>query len=112
MRIPRFASAAFLVGAIAVHAQVEAAAPPQGSCVVYSEVSHRDSHTLDVHLENTCKKPFACTVDWTVRCGKGTSATHNAARLDGSAEKSWVASAASCDEDWSIDTSWGCKPTK
>ncbi len=84
--------------------------PSSGECVVYSELSHKESRTLDVRLANTCAKPMACSVAWTVTCGKAKVVTRNGAVLDGSADHSWVASAASCEDDWSIDTSWSCKP--
>ena len=75
-----------------------------------SEVSHNDSRSLDVKLASTCKKPMACAVDWTITCGKTSNVTHNAAVLAESAEHAWVASAATCKEDWSISTTWRCDP--
>jgi hypothetical protein len=97
-----------------VHADIRPADSPSPSdsreCVVYSELSHKESRTLDVRLANTCAKPMACSVAWTVTCGKATTVTRNGAVLAGSADHSWVASAASCEDDWSIDTSWSCKP--
>lgn len=103
----------FLVASAgAVHAETEAADPPSGNCVVYSEVSHSDSRTLDVRLENTCKRAMACNVGWTVTCGKSAKVTRNAAVLGGAADRTWTASAASCDDDWSIDTTWGCTIAK
>jgi hypothetical protein len=90
-----------------VHADSD---PPGGGCVVYSELSHKDSRTLDVRLANTCAKPMTCSVAWTVTCGKAATVTRSGAVLAGSADRSWVASAASCEDDWSIDTSWSCKP--
>ncbi len=80
------------------------------TCVVYSETSHEDTRSLDVHLANTCSKPSACRVSWTVVCGKARRLVQNSAVLGGNTERVWVASAAPCpeSEDWSIDTSWGC----
>ncbi|MGH7295710.1 MAG: hypothetical protein ACRELB_12280, partial [Polyangiaceae bacterium] len=71
---------------------------------------HDDSHTLDVQLSNTCSKPMACNVSWTVKCGKAASVVRNGAVLGATAARSWTASAESCSEDWSIDTSWSCRP--
>jgi hypothetical protein len=95
-----------------VHAESQPADSQSGECVVYSELSHKDSRTLDVHLSNTCSKPMACNLEWTVTCGKAKAVTHNGAVLAGAAEQSWVASAADCEDDWSIDTSWRCKPSR
>jgi hypothetical protein len=101
-----------------VHADFEPADSPSPSptdsreCVVYSELSHRESRTLDVRLANTCAKPMTCSVAWTVTCGKAATVTRNGAVLAGAADRSWVASAASCEDDWSIDTSWSCKPSR
>ena len=97
-----------VVGFGFVHAPVDAA--ESTDCVVYSEVSHNDSRSLDVKLASTCKKPMACAVDWTITCGKTSNVTHNAAVLAESAEHAWVASAATCKEDWSISTTWRCDP--
>jgi hypothetical protein len=83
-----------------------------GTCVVYSEISHPEAHTLDVHLANTCTRSMACNVAWTVTCGKSARVTQHGAVLGGTAEQTWVASAESCTDDWSIDTSWSCKPSK
>jgi hypothetical protein len=118
MRTMPIACAAFVVACATaaaspdVHAENEAADTPSDNCVVYSELSHKDSRSLDVHLSNTCAKVMACSVAWTVTCGKAASVTHNAASLAGLAEQSWVASAASCEDDWAIDTSWSCKPSR
>jgi hypothetical protein len=95
-----------------VHADIQPADSPSGECVVYSELSHKESRTLDVRLANTCAKAMACSVAWTVTCGKAATVTRNGAVLAGSADHSWVASAASCEDDWSIDTSWSCKPSR
>jgi hypothetical protein len=95
-----------------VHAENEAADGAPSECVVYSEVSHRENRTLDVNLANTCSKAMACTVGWTVTCGKASNVTRAGAMLGGSAQKTWIASAESCTEDWAIDTTWSCKPTK
>jgi gamma-glutamyl phosphate reductase len=104
-----------IAGAALVVALSTAATTPDvhaenGNCIVYTELPHKDSQTLDVHLENTCSKSMACTVAWTVTCGKTASVTRKSAVLAGSAEQSWVASAASCDADWAIDSTWSCKP--
>ncbi len=93
-----------------VHADSPPPDAPSGGCVVYSEMSHKESRTLDVRLANTCAKPMACSVAWTVTCGRTTTVTRNGAVLAGSADHAWVASAATCEDDWSIDTSWSCKP--
>jgi hypothetical protein len=103
------AALACLAAAIA-SAPVHAESPERDGCVVYSEVSHHEEQTLDVHLSNTCSKPMACSVGWTVKCGKASKVTHEGAVLGGSVEKTWVASAESCSEDWSIDTTWSCRP--
>lgn len=111
MRTMPIACAALLVAIATAAASPDVHAGTE-ACVVYSEVPHPDSRTLDVHIANTCNKPFACSVAWTVTCGKATRVTRNVATLAGSAERSWVASAASCDSDWSIDTNWTCKPSR
>jgi len=110
MRTHAVACAALLVVSTGAATSPVHAEPP--TCVVYSEVSHNDLQTLDVHLSNTCSKPMACSVGWTVRCGKAQSVTREGAVLGGTSEKTWVASAESCAEDWSIDTTWSCKPGK
>src|SRR5271170_2757412 len=117
MRTMPIACAALLVSLASagaspdVHAQTAPTDATSGECVVYSELSHKESRTLDVRLANTCKKAMACSVSWTVKCGKATAVTREGATLAGDDEHAWVASAASCEDDWSIDTSWSCKPT-
>lgn len=95
-----------------LHAETQPQDSQSGECVVYSELSHKDSRTLDVRLSNTCAKPMACTLEWTVTCGKARAVTRNGAVLAGSGEQSWTASAASCEDDWAIDTSWSCRPSR
>jgi hypothetical protein len=118
MRTMPIACAALLVSLAStgasrfVHADSEPADAASGECVVYSELSHKDSRTLDVHLANTCAKAMACSVAWTVTCGRAKAVTREGATLAGSGERSWVASAASCEDDWSIDTSWSCRPSR
>jgi hypothetical protein len=118
MRTTPIACAALLVSFASigaspdVHAGSEPSDTTSGECVVYSELSHKESRTLDVRLANTCAKAMACSVAWTVTCGKAKAVTREGATLAGSDEHSWVASAASCEDDWSIDTSWSCKPTR
>lgn len=110
MRIlPIVSAALFVSGLVAVHVPVGAAEPAE-NCMVYSEVSHNDSRSLDVKLASTCKKPMACSVDWTITCGKTSNVTHNTAVVGSDAEHDWTASAATCKEDWSISTTWRCDP--
>jgi hypothetical protein len=113
MRTHALAGAALVLAIAGAMAPVAyAGAATTDTCVVYSEVSHKDSQTLDVQLSNTCSKPMACSVGWTIKCGKTASVVRNGAVLDATGARSWVASAESCTEDWSIDTTWSCKPGK
>lgn len=110
MRILPIVSAALFVAGLSVaHAPVFAAESTE-ACMVYSEVSHNDTRSLDVKLASTCKKPMKCSVDWTITCGKTSNVTHNTAIVGADAEHDWVASAATCKEDWSISTTWRCDP--
>jgi hypothetical protein len=114
MRTIPIACAALLVvlSTAGASPDVHADSAPSGECVVYSELSHKESRTLDVRLANTCSKPMACNVAWTVTCGKAVNVVRNGAVLAGSADHSWIASAATCEDDWSIDTSWSCRPSR
>ena len=91
--------------------------PPQEraastNCVEYTEVPKPDLRQHDLHLSNTCSKPMACNVSWTVTCGKKTTNTRKSASLGASQQAMWVASASDCDDDWSIDSSWTCRPSQ
>jgi hypothetical protein len=118
MRIVALSSAAAVAFAVAgTSPELHANPSPAGAgadehCVVYSEVSHDETRSLDVRLANTCAKPMSCNIAWTVTCGKTATVTRRGAVLAGSADQSWVASAASCEDDWSIDTTWGCRPSR
>jgi hypothetical protein len=108
MRTSAFACAAILLFA----AGAASADGTAASCMEYREVPHPDQKQHELHLSNTCSKPMSCGVSWTVTCGKKVTTTQKAAAIGASGEASWVASAASCDDDWSIDTSWTCRPSR
>ncbi len=109
MRIRLVGCAALLVAGMGF-VPPQAAAAEGTTCMVYSEVSHDESRSLDVKLVNDCDRTMACSVDWTVTCAKSSKLTHNEAVLESRGEHGWNASAASCKDDWSISTTWHCNP--
>ena len=112
MRPLLVALACALVGVAGATAPPVAASDAPAECVEYHEVSHPESHTYDLRLTNDCTRARSCAVSWTVTCGKTTKAEHAAALLAASEDRTWVASAQGCEDDWAIDAKWRCAPAR
>jgi hypothetical protein len=78
------------------------------TCMTYDEVVHHDARTLDMRVANACPKALVCTVTWTVRCARVTTEHSASAMLAAGSDHVWTATAASCTEEWSIDSRWRC----
>jgi hypothetical protein len=85
-------------------------AAADSNCVSYDETAHASSRSLDMHLANGCARSMACAVKWTVKCGKTSRAGSASAVLASLAERTFVATAGECDDDWVIETNWSCNP--
>jgi hypothetical protein len=77
-------------------------------CMRYDEVLHREARTLDMRVTNACPKALVCTVTWSVRCAHATTDHSQSEVLAAGGDHLWTASAASCNEEWSIDSRWRC----
>jgi hypothetical protein len=77
-------------------------------CMTYDEVLHHDARSLDMRVVNACPKALVCTVTWTVRCAKTTTEHSASELLAAGAGHVWTATAATCSDEWSIDSRWRC----
>jgi hypothetical protein len=105
MRTTALACAAILL----LTAGAASAGSTSSSCMEYTEVPHPEQKQHELRLSNSCSKPMSCAVSWTVTCGKKVTSTQKSAAIGASEQASWVASAAGCEDDWSIDASWSCR---
>jgi hypothetical protein len=102
------AALAVLVAAGGATGDVYAEDAQAADCMRYDEVLHHDLRTLDMHVVNACPKALICTVTWTVRCGHATADHSGSQLLAAGGDHVWTATAASCSEEWSIDSRWRC----